>query len=353
MSSIKEYKTNNPFELTFGLKPNNYISRLKQSDEIVSNFLSDTGTKVYLITGVRGTGKTVMLSHISKQFESKNDWIVVELIPNYDMLEQFASSLYDSCLFNKMFNEKTFGFSFGGLSFSIKGEKPVKNIISLIELILDRIKKHNKKVLITIDEVSNNDNVKTFTQVFQLLLRKEYSINLLMTGLYQNIYELQNNKDLTFLYRAPKINLEPLNISAIALSYQELLNITKEEAFRLAKETKGYAYAYQVLGHIVWDKGNPEVDNPLLMRFDQYLQEFVYDKMYSELSTNDKKLLKSFKNDGINSVEEMLRDSKMKKNVFSVYRDRLIKRGIIESPEYGKLCLKLPRFYEFINNQIF
>ena len=36
------------------------------------------------------------------------------------------------------------------------------------------------------------------------------------------------------------------------------------------------------------------------------------------------------------------------KNIFSVYRDRLLKRGIIEAPEYGKLYLKLPIFYEFI-----
>ena len=43
---------NNPFELTFGLKPSNYISRLKQSDEIISNFKSKTGNKSFLITGV-------------------------------------------------------------------------------------------------------------------------------------------------------------------------------------------------------------------------------------------------------------------------------------------------------------
>lgn len=39
---------NNPFELTFGMKPNNYISRLKQSEEIISNFKSNTGNKVFL-----------------------------------------------------------------------------------------------------------------------------------------------------------------------------------------------------------------------------------------------------------------------------------------------------------------
>ena len=343
---------NNPFELTFGLKPSNYISRLKQTDEIISNFKSRTGNKSFLITGVRGTGKTVMLSHISKQFENEKNWIVIELIPNYDMLEQFASALYDSSIMNKIFNNKTFGFSFSGISFSISGEKPITNVISLIEVLLDRIKKSDKSVLIAVDEVSNNDYVKTFTQAFQLLIRKEYPIHLLMTGLYQNIYELQNDKDLTFLYRAPKISLEPLNLAAITNSYQELLNITKEEALLLAKETKGYAYAYQVLGHLVFEKQNPKLDDKLYAKYDQYLEEYVYEKMYSELSSNDKKILKAFTSDDINSVDNLLLKSKMKKNVFSVYRDRLIKRGIIESPEYGKLLLKLPRFYEFLERQI-
>ncbi|MCR4898644.1 MAG: ATP-binding protein [Acholeplasmatales bacterium] len=343
---------NNPFELTFGLKPNNYISRLKQSEEITQNFNSPTGNRVYLITGVRGTGKTVMLSHISKYYENSKDWIVVELIPNYDMLEQLASYLYDSSILNKILNKKSFGFSFSGISFSISGDKPVTNVISLIEILLQKIKAHKKNVLITIDEVSNNDYVKTFTQAFQVLVRKEFPIHLLMTGLYQNIYELQNNKDLTFLYRAPKINLEPLNLAAITFSYKELLNISQEDAAKLAKKTKGYAYAYQVLGYLVWERKNANIDAELMMKFDQYLQEYVYDKMYSELSSNDKIVLKSFENDGVNNVEDLLKKSKMKKNIFSVYRDRLIKRGIIEAPEYGKLYLKLPRFYEFIINQI-
>ena len=143
-----------------------------------------------------------------------------------------------------------------------------------------------------------------------------------------------------------------LILSAISFSYQELLKITREEALLLAKETKGYAYAYQVLGYLVWERKNPKIDDNLMMNFDQYLQEYVYDKLYSELSTNDKKILKAFKNDGLNNTNELLSSSKMKKNIFSVYRDRLIKRGIVESPEYGKLILKLPRFYEFVNNQI-
>ena len=38
----------NPFELTFGLKPDNYISRLKQSEEIISSIEEGTNLKNYI-----------------------------------------------------------------------------------------------------------------------------------------------------------------------------------------------------------------------------------------------------------------------------------------------------------------
>ena len=53
---------NNPLELTFGLKPSNYISRINFVLEVEENFYSETRPKqVFMITGVRGTGKTVFL----------------------------------------------------------------------------------------------------------------------------------------------------------------------------------------------------------------------------------------------------------------------------------------------------
>ena len=40
----------NPFELTFGLKPDNYISRLGQSSEIISSFEEEKGITVNMTT---------------------------------------------------------------------------------------------------------------------------------------------------------------------------------------------------------------------------------------------------------------------------------------------------------------
>ena len=45
-----------------------------------------------MITGVRRSGKTVMLTDISKHFKNEKDWIVIELNPDRDMLQGFASA---------------------------------------------------------------------------------------------------------------------------------------------------------------------------------------------------------------------------------------------------------------------
>lgn len=54
----------NPFTLTFGVVPNNYIHRAEAEEEIRLKFLeSDTGL-MYLITGVRRSVKTVFMENI-------------------------------------------------------------------------------------------------------------------------------------------------------------------------------------------------------------------------------------------------------------------------------------------------
>lgn len=341
----------NPFELTFGLKPDNYISRLQQSQQIIDSF-ENNSNHVFMVTGIRGTGKTVLMNHVAEYFDEKKDWIVVQLISESDMLDQLASRLYDVSLFHRIFDGKTFGFSFQGISFSIKGEKPISNVISLIEVLLEKIRKANKKVLITVDEVANNSFMKPFVQTFQLLLRNKYPIYLLMTGLYQNIYDLQNNKTLTFLYRAPKISLNPLNINAIASSYEDIFNINKDKALELANLTKGYAYAYQVLGYLLYESGDTVVDNKLLSKYDQYLEEYVYEKIWSELSEKDKLFISGFEKEDNVAVESIIKATSFDKKSASVYRDRLIKRGVLYSPSYGFLSIKLPRFFEYAKTRL-
>ncbi len=46
---------NNPFNITFGLEPVNYIKSIYESEKIINEFSSESPSNyVYLITGLRG-----------------------------------------------------------------------------------------------------------------------------------------------------------------------------------------------------------------------------------------------------------------------------------------------------------
>lgn len=339
----------NPFSLSFGKEPKSIINRYEQFDIIKNDFtIEESSNNTYLITGIRGSGKTVLLTRLEKYFGSLKDWIVVDLNPELDMIEMLASAIYEKSNSKFKFLNKNFSFSFSGLSISISGENPVSNVYSLLEKMLEVIKNNNKHILICIDEVSNNSKVKQFIQQFQIFIRKDYPLYLLMTGLYENVRNLQNEKSLTFLYRAPQIKISSLSLISIAETYKSELNIPYEEAVNLSKLTKGYAFAYQVLGYILFDKKNKSINEDIINQFDTYLREYVYEKIYYDLSDMEKQIvlaLASYENDKMSSIIEK---TKIKKGNISQYRDKLIKKGVLINAGWGKVDFILPRFREYL-----
>ena len=70
----------NPFTHSFGTKPEKYISSLLE-DSILENFSYDRPSeRCYILTGVRGSGKTVLMSDIARKLSENESWIVCNLI---------------------------------------------------------------------------------------------------------------------------------------------------------------------------------------------------------------------------------------------------------------------------------
>ena len=64
----------NPFTLTFGRSPLESVDRPVQINEIIENFTADTiNQQMFIITGVRGSGKTVMMTEISHRLRENDD----------------------------------------------------------------------------------------------------------------------------------------------------------------------------------------------------------------------------------------------------------------------------------------
>ncbi len=344
--------TENPFTLSFGEKPYQYVERSLSTDELIKSITSTRPThRSFIVSGVRGSGKTVFLTNLMSKMEMLKDWVVIELNPEDEMREALAAKMYTHAKLKHLFLEKEFSFSFQGLSFSIKGKNPVLNIDDLLDRMFLALKRGGKKVLVCVDEVSSSLEMRRFALSFQILIRQGYELFFLGTGLFENVSELENSKNLTFLIRGFKMELSSLSLASIASSYMESLGVDRQKGAELAKATKGYAFAFQLLGYLLFRSGERSLSENILLQYDEYLSSYVYEKIWSTCSENDKKFLLAIpSNDGV-ETKEVLARSHLSKDSFSTYRSRLLKKGIIASLGWGKLMLALPRFREFMDGK--
>lgn len=300
---------NNPYTLVFGKKPAQNIPRLVELNEVLDTFLNEPpNQQIFMITGIRGCGKTVFMTEAASILKKRNEWEVLEL-----------------------------------------STSQIQDIVSpqiAIRETLDAMKKHDKKLLICIDEVVSNDYMREFASIFQILLREDFPIYLLMTGLYENINDLRNEKNLTFLYRAPEIRMQALNLGSISENYKKNLGVSAETAKIMANMTKGYSFAFQVLGYFTFRHGGVYED--AISEYRQYLEDYVYEKLWSELSRKDKKLLYAIASSESGKAKEIKDSLKLRNNQYTPYRDRLIKKMLVNGDEYGYLKISLPLFEDFI-----
>lgn len=338
--------SSNPYTLIFGKEPTQSIPRMIETGEVLDNFLNEPpNQQIYMITGVRGCGKTVFMTEVANTLKSEKNWEVLELSTNQNMLSVMAQSLSKESRFSKLL-KRGIGLSVGGFGVQIDGSADTAEAQIVIRETLSALQRHNKKLLICIDEVVSNQYMKEFASVFQILLRENFPIFLLMTGLYENINDLRNEKNLTFLYRAPEIKMRPLNIGSIAENYQKNLSVTNRQANDMALLTIGYPFAFQVLGYFTFRHNGNYKD--ALSEYRQYLEDYVYEKIWSELSKYDKEFMYAVAYSETGKAKEVKDFLGWANNKYTPYRDRLIKKMLLDGSEYGYLKITLPLFKEYI-----
>lgn len=360
----------NPFTHAFGAQPNKYISSIL-AEQILENFSYEhPSERCYILTGVRGSGKTVMMSTIAKELSSKDKWVVCNLIINDDIVNQFAAKLAEQPLCAKYFvKPSNINISIAGISAGITYNKDkIFDINTLIGRMLETLSLAGYKVMVTLDDIYISEGMIAFAQLFQYLLTdsRNLPVYLIMTGLYQNYRELTDVKNeklkgCTFLTRTLDREVPPLDDSQMAISYFNTFDIDEKEGIRLAKMTKGYAFAYQVLGYWYFEKyvnKNDQVKD-VEVEYRGELIKYSYNKLWSELSEKDKLIVISLVNlnaddvkvkraDVINYINE--NGENITSSVFNKYRERLLGKGIISTSgnKEGLIWLPLPQFGEFI-----
>ena len=364
MSKFVEAK--NPYTLQFSYIPPQFIARTLITNEIISNFVRDIPTyRGMFITGVRGSGKTVIMGDIRNKIGAMEEWITVDLNPESNLLDALARNLYIIPEIKALFIKAKLDFSVLGIGVSLENAQLVaSNEEDAIKMMLEVLKKARKKLLVTIDEITYGNDVARFSHALSSYAGTDYDIYVLMTGLKENIKAIKNQKSLTFLYRAKERELDSLNITAICSDYMKVLEVGRERAEELAFCTRGYSLAFQALGYHYWealckakDANLVELEN-VYSELDITLSELAYEKIWQELSEGDKKVLRAMNrlaqnnSDRILKVEDIREACGMTSNNFTKYRSRLLDSGIVDGTQFGYLSIKLPRFEKFIDMQV-
>ena len=337
----------NPYTLVFGRLPLQLIPRISVVTEIIDMFCDEQPSQqVYLLSGVRGSGKTVLMTEVIKQLRTREEWIVVELNPQRDMLQSLASKLSSEHALARLFQSAKINLSFFGIGLEVTGSVPITDIEVALERMIAVLQKHGKKLLVAIDEAASTQTMREFAATFQILIRSDLPVFLLMTGLYDNIRKLQDVKTLTFLYRAPRIEMKPLNIGTVADNYRKNLDIDSDAALRMAKLTKGYPFAFQVFGYFSWKHG--AFDDATLADCKQYLDDYAYEKVWSELSAGDRRVARAIALTPGGRIRDVREVAGMSTNQFNPYRDRLVKKGIVDGSTYGYVSFLLPMFDRYV-----
>ena len=343
----------NPFNPQFGKRPQQFIGReLLKNDFLQSLDDPNDPNRTTIITGIRGSGKTAILSDIHAGLDAKKYTVIDVTAHDGMLLEILDGFIRDS---------KGKGWLDKGYK-DIESHSGVHSFRFLLSGLLDEVKKGNKTTVFLIDEVHNEaPGMREFAVTYQHLVREEYDVALMMAGLPGSVNDVLNDKVLTFLRRAHRVELENIETKAVEIAYDKAFsNAGRSFLGKALKETAeatdGYPYLIQLLGYYLFNDGSRAIDSKLARQSLELakieLFKNVHDMLFQELSIMDHDFLFAMAEDEATSdfasIKERLGVSP---GYASKYRSRLIAAGMVKAAGHGKLAYAPPYLREYLRTR--
>ena len=357
-----------PFNPRFGKRPESFVGRADIVDGLIREYHDKNALeRVTIISGVRGSGKTSLLSDISAILEQTEDWIVVNVATTERLLDNiigiFKCKIQEK-LHSKLPSVQSITLGTPLLSVELgKAQKdaPTSFYPELYSMMKD-LEKRKLKVIFVIDEVNNTEEMREFVSTYQLLIREEFDIVLLMAGLPYYVDGILNDRVLTFLRRSHQIFLPFIEPYILKLEYERVFGAVgrtfSEEALDLAYlSTGGYPYLFQLIGFHLWRTNEKEISRSLVEHSIEQskgmLYQNVYSIIYSELGQVEQAFLRAMSKERQEiEIQEIRRQMERSPGYVNNYREKLIKKGVISSATYGTVRFTLPYFRDYIIEQL-
>ncbi|NMM96581.1 ATPase AAA [Bifidobacterium sp. DSM 109960] len=363
----------NPFKPTAGGEPPLLIGRervIRDFDKGLDNGVGAPG-RIMLITGARGTGKTVMLTVLGDKARA-HKWDVIEETASDGLCERLVNELRSKeGLIDKLTIAPSISFAGTGVSLGeaeLSPKRMPETLRKAMSARLDVLEKHDAGLMISIDETqaaSRADLIAIATAI-QHQIRERRNVAIVFAGLPQMISDLFDDEVITFLRRARTNVLADVPISDVKKAFAQTfedsgMSIDNELLDKAAVSTAGYPYMIQLVGYYIWDAADSR-DSTMICEEDVSegireahvdLDNAVCIPELHGLSKNDRAYLEAMAvSDGPSETSEIAKRMGRSAKYAATYRKRLLDAYVIQQTDRGEVDFAVPFLREYLRRRL-
>lgn len=364
----------NPFHASFGASPPLLVGR----DDVLEDFIEaledgpGSAGRATLYTGARGAGKTVVLNAV-EDLARQRGWLVISetATPGFvgRITQQHLPRLlrdFDPDAVHRRLTGVTAPLNIGGLTWDAAEAHVVQaGLRNQIELLTDLLAENQTGVLITLDEIHQNqiEELRELATAVQHGFRENRELAFAGAGLAASVSDVINDDVLTFLRRAERHHLGSVTQADVERGFREPIEATGRsigpEALKVMVEgSRGYPFLLQLVGAQTW-RLNPDVPEITVedashgvARARRRLGSLVHEPALSAASDVDKTfLLAMAQDDGPSKMADVQERLGVDVNYASQYRLRLIAAELIHAVGRGYVDFALPYLREYLREQ--
>ena len=264
----------NPFVPGFGLSPHVLVGREQFLSDVESGLSAGPSDQRFttLVTGVRGSGKTVALEAIQDSME-QHGWLVLQVdattsglpIRIIEAVQQAERRYERDASTRRRTGSRLSGLSVAGfgINWAEVNESPLPatgSAMAHLTALADSAQKAGTSVLLTIDElqgVEQEEFRRLAADIQHITSRKQLPLALVAAGLPQVKTTLLSDKKTTFLQRCHKMEVPPLSrtdaLQGLNLTIKAAGGTIEPDALSAAAfAVQGSPYRLQLLGYNAW-----------------------------------------------------------------------------------------------------
>jgi hypothetical protein len=361
----------NPFRPSFGTNPPLLVGRDQTILAFVDAIRAGPGApgRATLYTGARGVGKTVMLNAV-EDLAKQEGWVVVSETASSGLVDRLVTETLPTVARQLDFPTEdrhltglTLPMSMGAVETEVEPRnQPAQGLRTQLTELTDHLATHQTGLLITVDEIhaGKRSDLQTLGAVIQHCFREERPLAFAAAGLPAAVNDLLSDDVLTFLRRAERQHLGPVDPADVADAIDKPIRRTGRRIEPAALDeavagTEGYPFLIQLVGYWIWrsDEGSDTIDvNQVregITAARRRMGSLIHEPALFDLSNVDRAFLAAMAvDDAPSRMADVATRLGSGANYVSQYRLRLIAAGMIRPVSHGYVDFAVPYLRDYL-----